>query len=131
MPAYLFAKKTEAEWAAVIFNFGREATEIGLKFISWSLLLSVIRLSRIKSGSAELLTGEAIVTTLLYMYMFYQVQRINIEIFPPENFQTKKRYRIITWLLNAAVTTPILVAGVCVSNAIIRGLVELQLAKSP
>jgi len=71
-------RKTGAEWDELIQRFGREATEIGLKYISWSILLAAIRVARIKAGSIALLIGEYVVVGFLYVHLYCNVMRLQI-----------------------------------------------------
>ena len=128
MSAYLFAKKTEMEWAELIFNFGREVTEIGLKYISWSMLLAAIRLARIKSGSTELVIAESMVSLLLNCYLFSQLMRIDISVFSPERL-TKRGHRMISAIVTIIIIIPIWWGSTMISNHTVQGLVDLQLPK--
>jgi hypothetical protein len=111
------------------YKIASEVAEVGLKYISWTILLAAIDVARTKSGNAVFLIGEIIVGGLLWVYLYGQIMmRIDINIVPVEKLG-QRRYFVLAVAIQAAIIGMFLFSATTLSIHVVKALVDVQLPK--
>jgi hypothetical protein len=122
----MFRYEPTTEWLERQNKFEREVGEVGLKYISWSVLLGAIDVARIKSGSALLFIAEIVVGGLLWWYLHGQVMRIEINIVPVGKL-AQRRYFVVALGIHVLIVSTILIGTTFFSLYVVKALVGVQM----
>jgi hypothetical protein len=124
----IFRFRPSTEWLERQHKLEREVAEVGLKYITWSVLLAAINVAHIKSGSDLLLIAEIGVSGLLWWYLHGQLMRIDINIVPVEKL-AQRRYFVLAIAIHVVIVSTMLIGTFFFSIYVVKALVGVQLPK--
>lgn len=118
-------KRTEQGWAEMWERPYRAVCEHTLKIASWSVLVGAVRYAAEKSGDWKLRVFQVGLLLALMGYIYSLVANLNIELFPPDELQSRTKF----WLtLTVNIVAMVLIIFVLnqLSFTIISTFVQMQ-----
>lgn len=106
----------------------RAVCEHTLKIASWSVLIAAVSYLADKSGNWKLRAAYAILIVALFGYINSLVVNLYIDVFPPDELQSRARWWT-TMIVNVVITCLIVLVLIQFSFAIISAFVQLQAQK--
>jgi hypothetical protein len=104
----IFKVHPTSEWLEREHQFQREVAEVGLKYVSWSVLLAAIYVAYTKSGNNLLLLAVIVVSGLLYWYLYGHLMRIDINIIPVEKL-IQRPYFLLALAIHVIIVSTMLI----------------------